>query len=222
MDDENEERKCKHSNHPSLNCDENDNTVNTDDVTLKKKELWFDKLGHLVDHFCGISESFIFTLGDQMSIDEMLIRFMGRSNETHRIKNKPIGEGYKFFVLATTSGYIVNFTLDGCQAAKHDQLEYNTTNNSIGKFESMLLYLVEAITRLKKKENDRNERYHKRDSRSTRNNLQLSLVDKNEDIHMPKYNYIIAMDNYFSLPKAISRLRELGIGMVGTSRFKSN
>ena len=34
--------------------------------------------------------------------------------------------------------------------------------------------------------------------------------------------FIVAMDNYFSLPKVIAKLREMGVGMVGTSRFKPN
>jgi len=36
-----------------------------------------------------------------LSLNEMMIQFVGRCWETHRIKNKPIGEGFKFFVLAT-------------------------------------------------------------------------------------------------------------------------
>ena len=32
-------------------------------------------------------------------------------------------------------------------------------------------------------------------------------------------NFCIAIDNYFTLPGAISKLRELGIGIVGTARF---
>ena len=31
-----------------------------------------------------------------------------------------------------------------------------------------------------------------------------------------------AMDNYFTLPKVIHKLREIGVGVVGTARFRSN
>ena len=48
----------------------------------------------------------------------MMIQFMGRSGETHQIKHKPIGKGYKLFTLTTFRGFIVNFTLDGRTAAK--------------------------------------------------------------------------------------------------------
>ena len=30
------------------------------------------------------------------------------------------------------------------------------------------------------------------------------------------------MDNYFTLPKVINCLKELGVGVVGTARFKKN
>eukprot|EP00957_Ditylum_brightwellii_P130924 9986870-Ditylum_brightwellii.AAC.1 len=47
----------------------------------------------------------------------------GRSLETHRMKNKPIGEGYKFFCLATNEGYIINFTPNSRTAAKSQAQE---------------------------------------------------------------------------------------------------
>ena len=83
--------------------------------------VWFDKLEPFINHFRDVNENMIFTLGTKLSLDEMMIRFEGRSKETHRIKNKPIGEGYKFFVLATSSGFVVNFTPDGRTAAKNNQ-----------------------------------------------------------------------------------------------------
>ena len=58
-----------------------------------------------------MSQEFIYILGTKLSLDEMMIRFFGRSCETHRMKNKPIKEGYKFFVLTTkTDDVVVNFT----------------------------------------------------------------------------------------------------------------
>ena len=41
------------------------------------------------------------------------------------MKNKPIKEGYKFFVLATKEGFILNFTPDGRTAAKVGEQEYD-------------------------------------------------------------------------------------------------
>ena len=37
-----------------------------------------------------------------------------------------------------------------------------------------------------------------------------------------KQQYAIAMDNYFTLPKIIAKLRDMDVGVVGTARFKRN
>mmetsp|Transcript_17478 Transcript_17478/g.39451 ORF Transcript_17478/g.39451 Transcript_17478/m.39451 type:complete len:315 (-) Transcript_17478:15-959(-) len=102
------------------------------------RKIWWN---FLVNHTRKVSKSFIWILGTTLSLDKMMIRFSGKSAETHRVKNKPINEGYKLFVLATKSGYVVNFCL--------------------------------------------------------------------------------AMDNYFTLPKVIHKLRQMEIGVVGTARFRA-
>ena len=91
----------------------------------------------------------IFILGTNLALDEMMIRFMGRSIETQQMKNKPIAEGFKFFVLATSSGFIVNFTPDGRTAAKTNNLEYEE-DKKIGKIETMTMFVMSMIERLKK------------------------------------------------------------------------
>ena len=120
------------------------NEENNIDNDKQKKIVWYEKLAFLIDHTRNVSKSFIWILGTALSIDEMMIRFSGRSAETHRIKNKPIKEGYKFFVLATKSGYIVNFTPDGRKAARVGEQEYEE-QRGMGKIESMVLFLVEVI-----------------------------------------------------------------------------
>eukprot|EP00957_Ditylum_brightwellii_P146176 11130132-Ditylum_brightwellii.AAC.1 len=54
----------------------------------------------------------------------MMIRFSSRSNETHHMKNKYIQEGYKFFALITTEGFLVNFNPNGRSATKSGRQEY--------------------------------------------------------------------------------------------------
>jgi len=34
-------------------------------------------------------------------------------------------------------------------------------------------------------------------------------------------DFIVAMDNYFTLPRVLAKLRELGIGCVGTARYRN-
>jgi len=64
-------------------------------------------------------------LRTKLSLDEMMVRFMGRSLETHRLKNKSIGEGFNFFVLSTVEGFVVKFTPDGRTATKTGTQEYS-------------------------------------------------------------------------------------------------
>ena len=213
-DEDEDERQEMRIDQVQRNDNESEDYAEADEVTgmpaVASKVVWFEKLRPFVNHFRDVSEGLIHILGTNLSIDEMIVRFRGRSNETHRIKNKPIGEGYKFFTLSTTDGFIVNFTLDGRVAAKKNELEYSTTNRGAGKIESMLLHVFEVIERLKEKQKNRIERT----GRVTRNN--------EGEIENRQNQFIVAMDNYFSLPKVIGKLREMGVGMVGTSRFKPN
>lgn len=55
------------------------------------------EVGYLINHLRTVSLSLIYVLGTFLSLDEMMIRFFGCSIETHRMKNKPIKEGFNFF-----------------------------------------------------------------------------------------------------------------------------
>ena len=49
-----------------------------------------------------------YTPRTEVSIDEAMIRFHGRSRDTFKMPNKPIDEGYKVFCLADR-GYVLIF-----------------------------------------------------------------------------------------------------------------
>ena len=176
-----------------------------------EKKVWYDKLTWVINHIRDVSQDFIFVLGTILSLDEMMIRFFGRSKETHRMKNKPIKEGYKFFVLTTKEGFILNFTPDGRTAAKVGEQEYND-HKGIGKVESMISFLIEIIDKLKERQLTRLRGMTKKTS--TRGNSEALF----EDTLMK--DFCLAMDNYFTFPKVIHALRQAGIGIVGTARFR--
>eukprot|EP00957_Ditylum_brightwellii_P114050 8695905-Ditylum_brightwellii.AAC.2 len=113
----------------------------------------------------------------------MMMRFSGCSLETNRMKNKPIGEGYKFFCLATHTKYVVNFTPNGQTAAKLQNQEYKHSKE-FGKIECMILHAL----------GQRKE----------------ALMDA----------ICLAMDNYFTLPKVIGELHDIGIGIVGKAQAR--
>jgi len=91
-----------------------------------ERTVWYQKLKYLIDHVRDVDLDIIFILGTWVAIDEMMIRFMVRSLVTHCIKNEPIEESLKFFVLAITIGFIITFTPDGHTAEKNNQQDYKT------------------------------------------------------------------------------------------------
>ena len=75
--------------------EESDVQENTTDIP-DNVNARYEKVEPLVNNVRERSMNLIFTLGTILAPDEMMIRFMGRSHETHRIKNKPIKEGNIF------------------------------------------------------------------------------------------------------------------------------
>ncbi|CAB4425429.1 unnamed protein product [Rhizophagus irregularis] len=69
--------------------------------------FWYFKVGPLATHIQTISKS-ICVPSSNISVDEMIVRFLGRSTHTVRIKNKPIPEGYKILFLCD-AGYTYSF-----------------------------------------------------------------------------------------------------------------
>ena len=186
--------------------DEDEDEVEAVDLDEEdEKEVWFHKLQDFMTHFKEVSTSMVHVLGHDLSLDKMIILFMGKSLETYRLKNKPIKEGYKFFVLASSFGYILNFTPDGRTAAKNQTQEYEE-DTAQGKIESMIMFVTDIIDDFR------------RQNRSVWEDMQEKGVvdDDNKDW----VKFCLAMDNYFTLPKIMKSLRNREIGVVGTSRFR--
>ena len=74
------------------NDDDDTNTGISSEDTQQNQEqtIWFSKLKPLIDHVRDVSFSLVHILGTFLSLDEMMIRFMGRFRETHRIKTKQL------------------------------------------------------------------------------------------------------------------------------------
>ncbi|CAF3400621.1 unnamed protein product, partial [Rotaria sp. Silwood2] len=80
----------------------------------EQKELASDKLYKVSNFLKLLKYNFQthFDLGEKLTIDEMMIKFKGRSSLKQYIKQKPIKRGYKVWVLADTStGYVYNFEI---------------------------------------------------------------------------------------------------------------
>ena len=72
-------------------------------------EFWYSKVDPLATHVRTVSKT-ICIPSSNISIDEMIARFSGRSVHTVRIKNKPTPEGYKILSLCD-AGYTYAFFL---------------------------------------------------------------------------------------------------------------
>ena len=67
------------------------------------------------------------------AVDEMMVRFLGRSAETYRIKNKPTPEGYKWFVLADSkTGYLLFFSPAGRLSSQNEYRSQQLNGKTAG------------------------------------------------------------------------------------------
>ncbi len=73
-------------------------------------KVWYHKVEEFVNWINKVSQRLCRHPGSTLSIDEMMKRFKGRSKDTHRMKHKPIKEGFKFWALCDSStGYCYSY-----------------------------------------------------------------------------------------------------------------
>ena len=77
----------------------------------------------------------------------------------------------------------------------------------------MIIHVMKIIESFK-------ERQKKRILSHTRSTQGNDHDTFNEPLIMNKF--VVAMDNYFTLPNVMNKLRDMGIGVVGTAQFKKN
>ncbi|RHZ58025.1 hypothetical protein Glove_379g16 [Diversispora epigaea] len=90
---------------------------------------WYSKLDPLANHIQKVSKSICIPLSN-VSIDEMIARFSGRSVHIVRIKNKPTPEGYKILSLCD-AGYTYTFIFTS-RIQNYPELEQLSNLNKIG------------------------------------------------------------------------------------------
>ncbi len=79
---------------------------------------------------------------DNKSVDEAMVPYYGRNSSKQRIQNKPVRVGYKMWVMAETSGYVIDF--DPYQGAKGGK-SAKATNTTWGLGEQVVLRAAEAL-----------------------------------------------------------------------------
>jgi hypothetical protein len=68
---------------------------------------WYIKLDPLASLLCTKFQAYV-VLGQNVSFDEMMVPFAGRSKHTIKMPNKPIKEGFKIWALCD-HGYLWDF-----------------------------------------------------------------------------------------------------------------
>ena len=70
-----------------------------------------DKMAKIIPFYNLINERCLkYRLNNpNLSIDEAMLPYFGRNSSKKRIQNKPVRVGYKLWVLAEDSGYVIQF-----------------------------------------------------------------------------------------------------------------
>src|SRR5436853_3218328 len=105
--------------------------------------FWYSKLDPLATHIQTVSQS-ICIPSSNVSIDEMIARFSGKSAHTVKIKNKPTPEGYKILSLCDAS-YTYTFIFT---SRIQNQPEVQQISN-LSKIGSEVYYLVSKLPKNK-------------------------------------------------------------------------
>lgn len=118
----------------------------------------------------------------------MMVRFTERSAETHRIKNKPISEGYKFFAFVDAfSGNVLYFVPDE-RMASHREVE---SEGRVHRYSAdSYMSKTAAVIKL--------------------------FVGKVTYVYFQKgISFELIMETYFTLPKMMPLLKEMEVGCLG-------
>jgi hypothetical protein len=101
----------------------------SDPSEVVQQDLWYHKVEPLASYILNKCKEF-YIPSSNLSVDEMIVRFSGRSPHTYRIKNKPTPEGYKILALCDNSGYTYSFMFTS--RIKENPLEKVTSLSKIG------------------------------------------------------------------------------------------
>ena len=84
--------------------------------TYEPTARWYTKLSPLADLLCIKFKAYV-VLGQNVSFDEMIVLFSGRSKHTLKMKNKPVKEGFKIWALCDHR-YLWDFLFYSCTCGK--------------------------------------------------------------------------------------------------------
>ncbi|EDN09363.1 predicted protein [Histoplasma mississippiense (nom. inval.)] len=160
---------------------------------------FIQKLEPLYSNFHAACRKY-YNPGSNLSIDEMMIRFFGRSKYTVKMPQKPIKQGYKVFGLGE-QGYLWTFSMS------NDNLRISTMFRTPGltKTGSLVVELIERLPVFIQSSAALSSLQHSEQHLELNNSKEVA-------------GYSIYMDNYFTSVALFHYLRKQGIGACGTTR----
>lgn len=161
------------------------------------KSVYYDKVRPLLDGFVETSQKYYMPSRD-VSIDEMIVRFGGRSTHTVKIRSKPVPVGYK--ILALCDGGYVYAVLPEARGKSNRELD--------------------VPHRWVIKDRDMEEKGVKIPRLTTIARKVRFLIEQLPDSSI--YKFHLYMDNYFNSVPLFEYLRLHGIGACGTARVHKN
>lgn len=102
---------------------------------------WYKKVEPLATRFREATTAEVYELPQNLSIDEQLVRFTGRSKHTIQMNSKAAGQGYKIYSLCCSNGYMVDFKFTSAQE-KIAQMELFA---EFSQSESVILNLAQSL-----------------------------------------------------------------------------
>ena len=130
-------------------------------------------------------------LGQNVSFDEMMVPFSGRSRHTLKMKNKPVSEDFKIWTLYD-HGYLWDFLL------------YSRTSSEF-LYKSVREFKLNNIGTVELQKHPELSPTH------------AAVFQLMKTLPYHNYQFTLFCDNLFGDPKLCSLLRSLGIGVCGTA-----
>ncbi len=104
-------------------------------------DQWYKKVEPLATHFRKATTSNVYELPQNLSIDEQLVKFKGRSKHTIQMNSKAAGEGYKIYSLCCSNGYLIDFKFSSATEKVAELEQYPGFSQS----EAVVLTLAESL-----------------------------------------------------------------------------
>lgn len=105
---------------------------------------WWKQVDSIANTFRAATTTQLLQLPTDLSVDEQLIRFKGRSKHTIQMNSKAAGKGFKIYSATTPSGYLIDFRFSSA-TEKIAEIDEEWENDGWSASEALIMELTTAI-----------------------------------------------------------------------------